>query len=127
MSFLRKFWPAISWCLVILLLTGLPGSAFPEIETFWEWLAPDKLVHVLIFGMMSFLILFGAREQYDIGALRYKIVFAAIGFTLMYGLFTEVMQEYVFIGRDGNAFDFIADSLGAVAGWLVFLIIYKKN
>lgn len=125
-SFLRKFWPAITWCLVILLLTGLPGTTFPKIESFWEWLAPDKLVHVFIFGMMSFLILFGAKEQYFKDALRYKVVFAAIGFTLLYGLFTEVMQAYVFVGRDGNAFDFFADSLGAIAGWLVFTIKYKK-
>ena len=124
---LKKLWPALLWSFVILLLTGLPGSTFPKIPTFWDWLEPDKAVHLFIFGVLAFLILFGYREQYFSNKKRYKFGVAAVIITALYGLITEVLQYYVFIGRSGNRFDFFADALGAVLGWLAFSYLYRKK
>lgn len=124
---LRKLWPAIVWALLILVLTGFPGQYIPKVSSFWQWLSPDKLVHVFIFGTFTFLILFGFREQYFKTDKRYLFVIAAVGLSLAYGLLTEVLQAHVFIGRDGNAFDFYADAVGAFTGWLVFYLFCRKK
>ncbi len=124
---LKKLWPALLWSVIILLLTGLPGSYFPKVTTFWDWLEPDKAVHLFIFGVLAFLILYGYREQYFISRKRYLFGIAAVIVTALYGLTTEVLQYYVFIGRSGNRFDFFADTVGAFLGWLLFSYLYRKK
>ncbi len=122
---LKGYWPALAWSLIILLLTGLPGDVFPEIKSFWEWLSPDKIVHLFIFGALSFLILFGYRNQYE-SHNRKKLVLTAVVITILYGILTEMLQRYVFVGRSGNVFDALADALGAFLGWWAFIPIFKK-
>ncbi len=124
---LKKLWPALLWSIIILLLTGLPGSDFPKITTFWNWLEPDKVVHLSIFGVLTFLILFGFRTQYFNSSKRYLFGLSAVIITAIYGLITEVLQYYVFIGRDGNRFDFFADTIGAILGWTLFIYLYRKK
>lgn len=124
---IRKLWPALVWALFILVLMGTPGNYFPTIISFWDWLSPDKLVHLFIFGVFSFLILRSIPPQYFESKKRYVFVALAIGIALAYGLLTEVLQAHVFIGRDGNAFDFFADGIGAFLGWLAFWIVYRKK
>ena len=124
---LQKLWPALLWSLIILLLTGMPGSYFPKVTTFWDWLEPDKAVHLFIFGVLAFLILFGYREQYFNSKNRSIFGVVAVITTALYGLVTEVLQYYVFVGRSGNRFDFFADAVGAVLGWLLFNYLYRKK
>jgi len=124
---LKKLWPALLWSIIILLLTGLPGSDFPKITTFWGWLEPDKVVHLFIFGGLTFLILFGFRVQYFSSSKRYLFGLIAVIATAVYGLITEVLQFYVFIGRSGNRFDFFADTIGAIGGWLLFVYLFRKK
>jgi len=122
---LKGYWPSLAWSLIILLLTGLPGDVFPEIKTFWDWLSPDKVVHLFIFGTLSFLILFGYRDQYAEGN-KQKLVWTAVIASVLYGILTEILQYYVFIGRSGNLYDALADAIGAVLGWLIFIPVFKK-
>lgn len=124
---IRKLWPSIVWAVIILILTGFPGEYIPEIQTFWEWLSYDKLVHIFIFGMLSFLLFFNLREQYFNSHKRYRFVVAIVGISLAYGLLTEVLQDTVFIRRDGNMFDFFADGIGAITGWLTFHLFFRKK
>ncbi len=122
-----KTGPALLWAAVILLLTGLPGNVFPEIKSFWDWLGPDKIVHLFIFGIQSFLILWGYRTDYFANKNRKILAVTAIVLTAFYGLLTEVLQRYVFIGRSGNVYDFLADTVGALLGWSLFLIFFRKK
>lgn len=124
---IRKLWPAIAWALLILVLMGTPGNYFPTVTSFWDWLSVDKLVHVFVFGIFSFLILRSISPQYFASNKRYVFVATAIGVALAYGLLTEVLQAHVFTGRNGNAYDFFADGIGAFAGWLAFRLVYGKK
>ncbi len=124
---LSKLWPALLWALIVLLLTGLPGNVFPKITSFWDWLEPDKVVHLFIFGILSFLILWGYRTQYFEGKNRYVLVLSSVIISAFYGLITEVLQKYVFIGRSGNIYDFLADTVGALLGWLFFSWLFRKK
>lgn len=118
--FFQRQWRAIVWALFILVITGLPGSYFPGVTTFWEWLQPDKIVHVFVFAILSFTILYGIRSQYLQDSRRYYFTILAVGIAAVYGLLTEILQYYVFIGRSGNVYDVLADFVGAIVGWLLF-------
>jgi VanZ family protein len=123
----RQQWRAFIWALFILVITGIPGSYIPGITTFWEWLQPDKIVHVFIFAVLSFLILFNVRTQYSRSNRRSYYVIIAVGSTAVYGLLTEVLQYYVFIGRSGNVYDVLADCVGALSGWILFNCVSQKK
>ena len=113
--FLKKMWPALLWALFILALCGLPGSAIPEL-TFLDWLKPDKIVHLVLFGVLCFLLIKGisANEFNSVWTSYPKPV--SIILSSIYGVVIEILQEYLFIGRHGDIYDAIADSLGALLG-----------
>jgi len=125
--FFRRFWPSLLWALFILILTGVPGKYIPEIVGFWDWAGPDKIVHLFIFGTLSFLIFYNMRAQYLASQKRFIHVIMVLGITIAYALLTEILQATIFIGRDGNIYDFMANTAGAVGGWLVFCIIFRKK
>lgn len=123
---LRRLWPALVWALIIMLLTGLPGTYFPEVTSFWEWLTPDKAIHIFIFGVQAFLLLFAFGEQYSL--VRNRLVYSSLLIiTILFALLTEVLQAYVFIGRDGNVYDFIADVVGVGVGFVAYILYFKKK
>lgn len=124
---IKKLWPPIIWALFILLLTGIPGNYVPETISFLDWASPDKVVHFILFGGQTFLILFAFRDKLSDKKNRRKVIITAITLGVAYGLLTEILQAYVFIGRDGNLFDFVADFLGAILGFLAFYLLYLKK
>jgi VanZ family protein len=124
---IRKLWPAIAWALIVLVITGTPGSYIPKITGFWDWISADKIVHLFIFATLGFLILFGFREQYLKSKKRYLFVITVLLITIGYGIITEVLQRHVFIGRDGNMYDTMADAVGGILGILAFNLYFKKK
>jgi VanZ family protein len=124
---LRRLWPAIIWAFVVLALTGFPGSYIPRISGFWEWLSADKIVHIFIFATLSFLIFYGLQEQYLESKRRYLYVLLGLLATITYGMITEILQQHVFSGRNGNIFDFLADAAGGLVGFLAFYLFNNKK
>lgn len=124
---LKKLWPVIVWAIGILILTGIPGSYIPTTTNFFDWVQPDKIVHFILFGGLSFLVLYAYREQFIAGNNRLLISIIAISIGIVYGLLTEVLQYYVFVGRNGNYLDFMADVIGAIIGILAFYLYYRKK
>ena len=112
-----------------MILCGLPGSYFPNVRNFWEWLGPDKLVHLLMFAILAFSIIFGYRDEYcqREKPYRVKLQLITLAISTLYGAITEMMQAYIFQGRFGSAYDFLADVIGCVLGILIFKIIFRKK
>jgi len=119
--------PAIIWAIIVLLLTGLPGTYFPTVITFWDWLSPDKVVHIFIFMVQTFLLLMAFNKQYLEGETRLVSIWLILIGATVFALLTEVLQAYVFIGRNGNTYDFLADFVGVLVGLLVFNLYKKKK
>lgn len=115
--FFRYNWPGIAWIVIILFMTGIPGNYIPEVTTLREWLGPDKITHLLMFGILSYLTIRGLKKQYRFPILRYNAVAVAIIFGIILGIITELMQKYIFTGRNANIYDFMANVLGSIAGW----------
>lgn len=113
---------------MILILTGLPGSYLPAVPTFMQWLSPDKIVHLIMFGTFSYSLLWGYRDSYIASReARKRLTIAALVLGTVYGALTEYLQYTVFVNRSGNVFDFMADTIGAVLGTLLFRVCYKKK
>jgi len=117
--FLKKLAPALLWAVVIMVLCGIPGTKIPELS-FWQWLKPDKITHLVIFGILAYLLLAAFYHESAPHTLRLHAVLWALLITISYGVLTEVLQTYVFIKRFGDVRDAMANALGAVLGWYLY-------
>src|SRR6185295_11566892 len=101
----QMFWRynrlAFHWAGVILFLCGIPGNKLPEL-TFLEWLKPDKIVHLVLFGVQCFLLIKGFTKQDRFIFLNKNAKAMAVIISAAYGCLVEIMQTYIFIHRSGD-------------------------
>lgn len=110
--------PATLWFLLIMVLLSLPGSAFPS---FVIW-TPDKIAHILMFGM-QFILLWLALElpQRSIVFRLSPLVFSALA-TMLFGILSEIYQE-VCTTRVADIYDMIANTLGVLLALLLLRLL----
>ncbi|NCP46425.1 MAG: VanZ family protein [Flavobacteriales bacterium] len=120
---IRPFIPALIWLIIIIVLSGYPGKNLPK-APFDEF---DKLVHLIIYAILSFLSIMGFSKQSKSFLLSKNLqYFSSILFSVFAGGLIELLQQYVFINRYGDWLDFIANSIGSVIGVFGFYFISKK-
>ena len=122
----RNSIPAVLCGIVILILTGLPGSAFPRVK---PALGIDKMVHFGMYATFAFLCIWGYRKQYIKynKTYRTKALKRTCIVSIAFGGITELMQEYLVPTRTGDWFDFIADSIGTLIGISIFWLFYHRK
>jgi hypothetical protein len=99
-------WPAVAWTLLILIICLIPSSEVPGSTIRIPGL--DKLVHLGIFGVWTFLWLCAREEHATL------IILSGIGL----GLGIEFLQEISEMGRSFEWWDFGADTAGVLAGYI---------
>lgn len=99
--------PASFWFLLIMVLLSLPGQSFPVVEI-WK---PDKIAHLMLFGMQAVLLWLALELPRRIRVLRLPpLLFAAI-VTSAFGALSEGYQA-VFTTRMADPYDIIANAVG---------------
>ena len=118
--------PGILCGIVILILTGLPGSLFPPVK---PAVGLDKVAHIVMYAGFAFLCIWGYRQQYLSRSKDYRRKALALAATIgiAYGGITELMQEHLVPTRTGDWFDFIADTIGVLAGLLFFSLFFNRK
>lgn len=118
--------PSLVWATFILIICGIPGQALPRLDL-WQWLKPDKVAHLFVFGVLSFLLIKAFVKPEAMSALSVNPKMWAVLIGLSYGAVIELLQEYVFIGRTGDLRDAIANAIGCLAGsWWYGYKLKKK-
>lgn len=120
----NTYFLAIGWTFVILFLTGMPGDSFPKTSQWLDLFQVDKLIHLGMFIPFTIFWLF-LLELHNISNNNAAIIISFFG--IIYGILTEVLQHYIFIGRSANVPDAIADAIGVVLGVFVFRIIQSQR
>ncbi len=106
-----------SYCLLLMGTLLAPSSNIPKVEI----IGFDKLAHVIVFGILSFLMLkFWFRNESDRKSISYTFYFS-----VSYGILLEILQRSSFSQREFDIFDLCANIIGAIAGITVFLIFKK--
>lgn len=100
--------------------TLVPGSA----TNFVYFSYIDKILHGSLYCILMFLIIVGFTKQYTIQYVRFNPKRVAFAVVNGYGLLLEIIQIFI-PGRTFDFEDLIANASGTVAGFLLFLIIYK--
>jgi VanZ family protein len=123
----RNSIPGILCGIVILILTGLPGSLFPRVK---PAIGLDKVAHILMYAGFAFACLWGYRKQFVSNGLSYqkRAILLTILISIAYGGLTEIMQETIAIlHRSGDWRDLIADSIGTGLGVLIFYLFFRHK
>lgn len=123
--FLKHNRYGLLWALLILILCGIPGKDLPHSD-FLDLLNFDKFVHASIFFVLVLLLMRGFKKQTAFPLLQKHAGIFAVTFSVIYGGMMEVMQGALFKDRSPDINDFIANSFGCIAGWLLFNIINRK-
>lgn len=113
------------WSVIMLLVLFLPGSVTPEVTPLIPHL--DKLIHIGIFGVFSWLLAMSfpisfapkARIERKQGALYNRLQFYLLFGVILFALLSEIIQAYLIPGRGGDFWDFMADLIGIALGALL--------
>ncbi len=125
--FTRNSYPGVLCALVILVLTGLPGSVLPHVKPI---IGLDKVVHLLMYAGFVFACQWGYRKPFkeNGSAYRRKALWITLGIGVAYGLLTELMQEYLIPSRTGSVYDWIADLIGCILGAIIaYFLLHDRN
>lgn len=97
----------------------------PETDI-WDLLKFDKLAHVFVFAVLTFLMIIGFTKQYTYRSLRFSAVKHSLLVSISYGILLETIQMFS-PGRSLEIYDYIANTIGCFTGYGIFYIIYRKN
>ena len=83
----------------------------------------------LLAAVFAFSLIFGYRDEYQEreNTYRIKLQLITLIIAISYSALTEIMQVYIFRGRYGSFYDFMADVIGCLLGVFVFKIIFRKK
>ena len=110
------------WMIVILALILLPGQQMPQLGT--SLLSPDKVAHVTVFAVLVLLMTIGFAKQRTYPRLRNMAPTYALILSVGYASALEGTQFFS-EGRTIDFYDIVANTLGCVLGYGLFLAIYK--
>jgi VanZ family protein len=99
---------SICWMGVIYYLSSQPGRDVPML-----FQGQDKLMHLVIFGILGFLLtgaVRAARHGY-----RARPFWFVVALVMFYGIADEFHQLFV-PGRSADIYDMLADSVGGLLG-----------
>ena len=99
--------PPLAWAAVILVLTSIPVPSTPVDDV----LGLDKLVHLVLYGVLGALAARAARTP---SRARLPLL-AALGAVILFAAADEWHQALV-PGRSADPLDWVADAVGALAG-----------
>ena len=109
---------AIIWTVLITVASLVSSSAIPKGYLLWN----DKIIHFLFYLVFVVLWSFANVKSY----LKMKYDLLIVVFAIFYGIIIEVLQSVLTKTREADLFDAFANSLGAIVGFVGFLIVKNK-
>lgn len=112
---------------IVFILLSIPASNFHAQSNWFGNFPVDKLVHVCLFGSLSFSILVHfEKSKYAIlktvRANAYVLIFC-----ILYGIAMEYYQKYYVPSRGFDVNDMLADAVGAIIALPVLYNVRKRN
>ena len=118
----QLFTICLSYSVVVTIVFLVPAKQVPSLFDFY--IPIDKLVHIFIFLVLSFLWL--AYIDRVLTNTKPIVLFLALLVCLLYGIIIEVSQELFVRSRKAEALDVIADLFGASIGLFLFFFLLDR-
>jgi hypothetical protein len=105
----RYLLPVALWMIVIFITSSIPAEDFPHVE-FWGW---AKLIHLIYYGVLCFLVHRAIINQNRFPLLARHSYLFGVFFAVLYGVSDEIHQLST-PGRHGQYQDVLIDAVGAL-------------
>ncbi|WP_210466756.1 VanZ family protein [Rufibacter roseolus] len=115
---------ALGWAVVILVLTLLPAQALPP-DPHWDIISVDSLVHAILFGVQLLLLLYGFLRDPAV-LLGRRLVTIAFFSVVFFGIFVEVLQGSMGLGRQADPFDALCNTIGCFFGLGIWALVPRR-
>lgn len=112
--------PSVLWALLVLKLTLTAPNRLPRFPWVAEWHL-DKVVHLGLFGIQTWLLLWGLQRS-NSQVISVKIIVICGLTVIAFSIGIEFIQP--FFGRSFDHYDIVANSSGCVLAGILF---NKKN
>lgn len=116
---MKRFIPALLWAALIFVLCSIPGKDIPT-AGWMDLISLDKWVHFGVFAVLMGLLLHALRKQYNAYPRRFDERWYWLIAVVAYGALTEGYQHWMLEDRYADVYDFVANTLGALAGWWIY-------
>lgn len=103
----------------VIVLSLLPPQDLPHVPMFE---GADKVVHFLMYFIFSILFSWAIRVE-----IKYSRLFFVIPITITWGIFMEIMQFSMHLGRSFSWYDMLANSMGVFVGIASYIITVKST
>lgn len=121
--FLRFNFFTFIWAGVIFLLILMPGGEMPGTGEMFKF---DKIAHLGVFCVLSFLMIIGFKKQFRFPVLNRKPVLYCLIVSSTYASILELGQQLV-PDRYANLYDMAFNLSGVLLGFGFYLLIYKTQ
>lgn len=115
---MQRWVPAFVWAAFIFILCSIPGKDIPAAD-WMQMISLDKWVHAGVFAVLMIFVFHG-YGQYDFARPRYYVSVILLLLAVVYGGITELYQHFFLPDRYADVYDFIANSIGAIIGLLIY-------
>lgn len=112
--------PLIIYWIALVIGTSLPTVSVPSVAF------GDKIVHFATYLILSALLNLTLLYQNKNDLLKSKHTVSAFIIVSIYGALDEIHQGFI-PGRSQDIFDWLADTIGALAGVFLLLYLLKRN
>jgi VanZ family protein len=86
----------------------------------------DKIIHFTFYALFTWLLLHGAWKG-NPGTNRKKSILTILLISVLFGIGLEVIQGQVYVKRDFEILDIIANIIGSFAGMTIFILFVKRQ
>ena len=118
--FLKYHFPVILMCLVIFVLSSIPGNYYPKVDFKFS----DKIVHIILYSALSSAFYISIRKQNKVGLFSEHAFIFSIVLSALYGISDEFHQYFV-PNRSCDVYDMIANTIGATIA-ITIIYLYLK-
>lgn len=127
LNVIQKYLKSILVLLLILFLSFSSPSNFkklPDLNLFNNF---DKLVHFLLFGSLTFILLWESKKDIRIKSNPKILFYLCFLFPVLFGGLVELMQQFFFAPRSAEWIDWAANISGTITVWILLIIIQKRK
>jgi VanZ family protein len=125
---LLKTWIWVIFEIVIVfILLSIPGNNFHAQSKWFGNFPIDKLVHICLFGSLSFSILVHFEKSKFTKLKTVRAHAYVLIFCILYGIGMEYYQKYYVPSRGFDVNDMLADAVGAIIALPILYHLRKRN
>ncbi|RLD75344.1 MAG: hypothetical protein DRJ10_15445 [Bacteroidetes bacterium] len=117
LSFVKSNYKSLAWAGIILFLSIFHIKTPNSVK---EIIIPhfDKIVHLGLYTILSFLLLFENKKS--------NPIYIRLLFAIFYGILMELFQHFFTNYRSMEIFDIVANTCGVFFGYFLFYLLQNK-